>query len=105
LSNRKFKNVTITKLFRKSPSPFPKSRFSFRSSKYLGVIFDDKLVWKSQIENLVTQLSKSSGILYKLKYYTNISLLKSLYFALFHSYLTYSVLNWEEANKIITPSH
>jgi len=53
----------------------------------------------------VTQLSKSNGILYKLKYYTNISLLKSLYFALFHSYLTYSVLNWEEANKIITPSH
>jgi len=38
-------------------------------------------------------------MLYKLKHYTNISVLKSVYFALFHSYLTYSILNWGRANK------
>jgi len=38
-------------------------------------------------------------MLFKLKHYTNISVLKSVYFALFHSYLTYSILNWEKANK------
>ena len=69
------------------------------SLKYLGVILDDKLNWKPQIEKLVTQLSKSCGMLFKLKHYTNISVLKSVYFALFHSYLTYSILNWEKANK------
>jgi len=38
-------------------------------------------------------------MLFKLKRYTNISVLKSVYFALFYSYLTYSMLNWEMANK------
>jgi len=37
------------------------------SLKYLGVIFDDKLNWKPQIEKLVTQLAKSCGMLLKLK--------------------------------------
>ena len=69
------------------------------SLKYLGVMLDDKLNCKPQIEKLVTQLSKSCGMLFKLKHYTNISVLKSVYFALFHSYLTYSILNWGSANK------
>ena len=69
------------------------------SLKYLGVILDDKVNWKPQIEKLVTQLSKSCGMLLKLKHYTNISVLKSVYFALFHFYLTYSILNWGRANK------
>ena len=61
-------------------------------------MLDDKLNWKPQIEKLVTQLSKSCGMLFKLKHYTNISVLKSVCFALFHSY-TYSILNWGRANK------
>jgi len=42
------------------------------SLKYLGVILDDKLNWKPQIEKLATQFSKSCGMLFKLKHYTNI---------------------------------
>jgi len=38
-------------------------------------------------------------MLFKLKHYTNISVLKSVYFALFHSYLTYLILNWGRADK------
>jgi len=69
------------------------------SLKYVGVILDDKLNWKPQIEMLVTQLSKSCGMLFKLKHYTKTSVLKSVYFALFHSYLTSSILNWGRTNK------
>jgi len=65
------------------------------SLKYLGVILGDKLCRKPQIEKLVTQLSKSCGMLFKLKHYTNISVLKSVYLALFHSNLTYSYLTGE----------
>jgi len=35
----------------------------------------DKLSWKPQVEELVTQLSRSCGILFKLKHYTNIPVL------------------------------
>jgi len=83
--------------FSVSINHYPISKQS--SLKYLGVILDDKLNWKPQIEKLVTQLSKSCGMLFKLKHYTNISVLKSVYFALFHAYLTYSILNWGRANK------
>ena len=38
-------------------------------------------------------------MLFKLEHYTNTSVLKSVYFALFHSHLTYSILNWGKANK------
>jgi len=69
------------------------------SLKYLGVILDDELNWKPRIEKLVTQLFKSCGMLLKLKHYTNTSVLKSVYFALFHSYLTYSILNWGRATR------
>jgi len=79
---------------------FGKHPISRQSSlKYLGVILDDKLNCKLQIETLVTQLSKSYGMLFKLKHYTNNSVLKSVYFALFHSYSTYSIFNWGRANK------
>ena len=69
------------------------------SLKYLGVIFDDKLNWKPQIEKLATQVSKSCGMLFKLKHDTNISVLKSVYFALFLFHYTYSILYWGRANK------
>jgi len=69
------------------------------SLKCLSVIFDDILNWKPQIEKLVTQLSKSCGMLFKLKHYTNISALKSVYFALFYSYLTHPILNRGGANN------
>ena len=84
-------------LFSVSINHHPISKQS--SLKYLGVILDDKLNWKPQIEKLITQLSKSCGMLFKLKHYTNTSVLKSVYFALFHSYLTYLILNWGKPNK------
>jgi len=87
MNNRKTINFSI------SINHHPISKQS--SLTYLGVILDDKLNWKPQIEKLVTQLSKSCGMLVKLKHYTNISVLKSVYFALFHSYLTYSILTGE----------
>jgi len=36
----------------------------------------------------------------QLKHYTNVSVLKSVKFALFHSYLTYSIFNWGSANTV-----
>jgi len=90
MNNRKNINFSV------SINHHPISKQS--SLKYHGVILDGKLNWKPQIEKLLTQFTKSCGMLFKLKYYTNISVLKSVYFALFHSYLTSSILYWGRAN-------
>jgi len=49
---------------------------------------------------LTTQISKSCGILSKLRHYTTQPVLKAVYNALMHPYLNCVVLNWGRASKI-----
>ncbi len=67
--------------------------------KYLGLIVDDKLTWKPHIKRLKSQLSKSLGILYKLRHLTNKQVLKMVFHSLFFSHLNYGLLCWARANK------
>ena len=39
-----------------------------RVTKYLGVLIDDKLLWKDHIQNTNTKIRKGIGVLAKLKY-------------------------------------
>ena len=63
-SNLMFMNNHKNINFSVSINQHPISKQS--SLKYLGVILDDKLNWKPQIEKLVAQFSKSCGMLFKL---------------------------------------
>jgi len=76
--------------------------------KYLSVLLDNKLSWKSHVQKVKTQLSYSSTracrILSKLKHYTTTPVLKVVYNSLIHPYLNYSILNWGRAlNANIQP--
>jgi Reverse transcriptase (RNA-dependent DNA polymerase) len=67
--------------------------------KYLGVYFDPGLTFKYHINQLSSKLSK---VLYHLRCVKNIlpfAALKSLYFALFHSHLIYSIEIWGLASQ------
>ena len=66
-------------------------------TKYLRVILDNKLIWKSHIAQTHFRLSKGIGILYKLRQYVSQSALRSLYFAFVHSNISYCLLNWGNA--------
>ena len=70
--------------------------------KYLGLILDDRLTWKHHICELSKKLSRSIGILYRLKKDCPESVLKSIYFSLIHSYLSYGILVWGKAAAIYT---
>ena len=59
--------------------------------KYLGVTFDANLTWKSHINELCQELSKTVEILSKLRYYVNIDVLKMLYNSLIYPFFTYGV--------------
>ena len=69
-------------------------------TKYLGVILDNKLTWKSHIDQTHFRLSKGIGILYKLRQYVSQSALRSLYFAFVHSNISYYLLNWGKRSPI-----
>ena len=52
--------------------------------KYLGVIIDNKLNFKDHINLVETKISRSVGILEKLKHYLDRTSLLKLYYTLIH---------------------
>jgi hypothetical protein len=69
--------------------------------KYLGVIFDSKLTWGSQVRAVCGKVSKYVGILRKLSFSVPIGLLKILYFSMVHSHFTYCIEVWGTAVKSV----
>ena len=60
--------------------------------KYLGLILDKALSWKSHIFELRKKLSRAVGILYKMRSInTPKNVLLSLYYSLFHSHMSYGI--------------
>ena len=59
------------------------------SAKYLGLVIDEFLNWKTQYTILRTKLERSIGLLAKLRYFVSANLLRTVYYAIFDSYLRY----------------
>ena len=62
--------------------------------KYLGIILDNKLSWNAHMNELAKKLSRSIGLIYKVKQFCSKNVLRSLYFSLFHSHLSYGIAVW-----------
>ena len=60
----------------------------------MGILIDDKLNWNTLTNNIVSKLMRGNSILSKLRYYVNKEILRTIYFAIFHSYLTYVITVW-----------
>ena len=74
------------------------------SKKHLGIVFDSDMSWKTQCMNVTLKISKAIGILFKMKNYINVTILRSIYFAIVHSHLNYGLLSWGAAiNQYIAP--
>ena len=63
-------------------------------TKFLGIIIDQRLSWKSHISFVSKKISKTVGIIAKARYYLSSKLLLTLYFSLVYSYLTYRNVAW-----------
>ena len=70
-------------------SPLEKSG----SFKFLGVIIDSKLTFHDHVNYVISKLSKSRGIFYKLNYLPE-NVLLSLYYSLVYPYLNYCIEAW-----------
>ena len=61
--------------------------------RYLGILIDDKLNWNPHT-NIASKLMRGNSILSKLRYYANKEISRTIYFAIFHSYLSYVTAVW-----------
>ena len=64
------------------------------SIKFLGVIIDENLTWKPQLDNLKKKLITCHGTLYRLKDTIPKILYKNLYHSLFEAHITYCISVW-----------
>ena len=62
--------------------------------KYLGTIIQDDLHWNSHLTKLRKQLSRSIGLLSKVRYYVPKHLLRTIYHSIFNSHLIYACEIW-----------
>lgn len=70
------------------------------SHQFLGVTFNENLNWSAHINRIRTDVSRSIGVIYKLKQLLPTWLKKQLYFALVHSRLSYCSLVWGTTGKV-----
>ena len=69
------------------------------SYKYLGVMIDEKLNWKPQIDKMCSKLSSVCGVLSKVRHYLDRNSLMLIYNSLVESRLRYGVLSWGTASN------
>jgi len=72
------------------------------SIKYLGIILDPTLNWKHHCDTLSKKLKRANGMLMKIRHYVQKKELKSIYFALFSSHLSYGCQVWAQCNNMYT---
>ena len=72
---------------------------SENSLKFLGVMVDESLTWKTHFELVENKISMSIGILFKASPSLSSKSLRSIYFALVHLYMNYANIAWASVNK------
>ena len=62
--------------------------------KYLGVMIDHNLRWKNHINYLSKKITRSLGLLSKIRYFVDFNTLINLYYTFIYSFLTYGLIVW-----------
>jgi hypothetical protein len=64
------------------------------NTKFLGLQIDNHLNWKNHIDQLVPELSSACYAVRSMYHISNTDILKSIYFAYFHSLMKYGIIFW-----------
>ena len=73
-----------------------KRLYPTESVKYLGVKIDTNLTWQHHVNDLSIKLNRANALLFKMRKYVSPKILRSIYFAIFDSYLSYCCLVWAQ---------
>ena len=66
--------------------------------KYLGIVVDSNLSWKHHIEYICLKISRTLGILSKVRHFIPRHILEQLYQSLIRPYLNFGICVWGKAN-------
>ena len=69
-----------------------KRLYPTESVKYVGVKIDTNLSWQYRVNNLSIKLNRANALLFKMRNYVSLKILRSIYFAIFDSYISYCCL-------------
>ena len=72
--------------------------------KFLGVLLDSNLSWKSHLTEQSIKLTRTAGLFYKIRHYAPIDTLILLYYGLFESFPSYGVSVWGSTYPMYTDS-
>ena len=78
-----------------------KRLYPSESVKYLGVKIDTNLNWEHHVNDLSIKLNRANTLLFKMRKYVSLKILRSIYFAIFDSYLSYCCLVWAQNSSTI----
>ena len=62
--------------------------------KYLGILLDSTLTWKYQISSICKKISRALGVMYKLRPFLPLNVMKNVYYSLIHSHINYAIEIW-----------
>ena len=84
-----------------------KRLFASSHIKYLGVLIDENLSWNFHIHELSKKLNRANSMLSKVRHYVDKNTLRSLYFSIFSSHMSYCCQIWGQTgnrhiNKILS---
>jgi len=67
--------------------------------KYLGVLIDNNLSWKYHVDYITLKISKTIGIISRIRHYVPFSTLLAIYRSLIHPYISYGLPVWGQTSK------
>ena len=67
--------------------------------KYLGVLIDSTLSCKHHILNISKEISRAIGIMYKLRPFLPLKVMRNVYYSLVYSHIIYAIEAWGSAFK------
>lgn len=67
-------------------------------NKFLGVYIDPKTQWNQHIEAVALKLRRNLYLLRRLAENVSVAVLRTAYYAIFHSHLSYAILVWGHAS-------
>ena len=73
-----------------------KGLYPTESVKYLSLKIDTNHSWKYHVNDLSIKLNRANALLFKMREYVSLKILRSINVAIFNSYLSYCCLVWAQ---------